>query len=150
VAFDDAGRFTIASGRAMERQGQERFKPYGLTVSDVAPLLRLVHLGPMTPGDLLESSLLLTSGPVASHSIKRLESAGLVTRRPHPEDGRKVVVEATDRGRDLESKFHQQVAEIQGEFFSPLTKRELAQLTELLRRCLLNHLELPPEASAWL
>jgi DNA-binding MarR family transcriptional regulator len=150
MAFDDAGRFVIASGRSMERQGQERFKPYGLTVSDVAPLLRLVHLGPMTPGDLLDSSLLLTSEPVASHSIKRLESAGLVTRSPHPQDGRKVIVEATERGRGLEGEFHQHVAEIQDGFFSPLTERELAQLTELLGRCLLNRLELPPEASVWL
>lgn len=150
MAFDDAGRFVIASGRSMERQGRDRFKPYGLTVSDVAPLLRLVHLGPMTPGELLESSLLLTSEPVASHSIKRLESAGLVTRRPHPQDGRKVIVAATDRGRELESELQQHVAEIQDAFFSPLTERELAQLTEFLKRCLLNHVELPPEASVWL
>ena len=40
TVLDDAGRFTIAAGRMLEREGADRFKKYGLTVSDVAPLAR--------------------------------------------------------------------------------------------------------------
>ena len=33
--------------------------------------------------------------------VRRLEAAGLVVRRAHPEDGRAVLAEITDAGRDL-------------------------------------------------
>ena len=33
--------------------------------------------------------------------VQRLEAAGLVVRRPHPEDGRAVLAEITDPGRAL-------------------------------------------------
>ena len=33
--------------------------------------------------------------------VRRLESAGLVTRTPHPDDGRAVLCEITPEGRDL-------------------------------------------------
>jgi hypothetical protein len=66
--LDDAGRFTVAAGRLMERDGAKRFKQYGLTLSDMALLARLVRLGPMTPGEFLESSVLLSAAPVVSHT----------------------------------------------------------------------------------
>ena len=33
--------------------------------------------------------------------VRRLEAAGLVVRRPHPEDGRGVLAEITPRGREV-------------------------------------------------
>jgi DNA-binding MarR family transcriptional regulator len=33
--------------------------------------------------------------------VRRLESAGLVTRTPHPDDGRAILCEITAEGRDL-------------------------------------------------
>ena len=134
--LDDAGRFTIAAGRMMERDGTERFKKYGLTLSDVAPLARLVQLGPMTPTELLESSVLLTSAPVVSHSINRLEQAGLAVRAPHQSDGRSTVVEATDEGRAIFADLHREILELQAAFFAPLTDREIGELRSLLLRCL--------------
>lgn len=150
MSFDDLGRFTIAAGRVMERDGQQRFKPYGLTVSDVAPLLRLAHLGPMTPNDLLDSSLLLTSAPVVSHSLNRLENAGLVRRRPNDDDGRSVVVEITDLGARLQDELAAQVLGIQQAFFAPLTNDERALVAEHLRRCLVHSLGLDADTQALL
>lgn len=136
TVLDDAGRFTIAAGRMLEREGADRFKKYGLTVSDVAPLARLIQLGPMTPTELLASSVLLTSAPVVSHSINRLERAGLVARAPHQSDGRSTVVEATDAGREAFVDLHREILELQGEFFAPLSDEEAGELRRLLLRCL--------------
>ena len=136
TVLDDAGRFTIAAGRMMERDGAERFKKYGLTVSDVAPLVRLVQLGPMTPTELLESSVLLTSAPVVSHSINRLEQAGLAVRVPHESDGRSTVVEPTDEGRAVFGDLHREILELQATFFAPLSEEEIEELRGLLLRCL--------------
>jgi DNA-binding MarR family transcriptional regulator len=36
-----------------------------------------------------------------TNAASRLEAAGLVVRRPHPDDGRAVLVEITDAGREL-------------------------------------------------
>lgn len=134
--LDNAGRYTIAAGRLLERAGSERFKHYGLTISDVAPLIRLVQIGPMTAGELLQSMVLLTSAPVVSHSVNRLEKAGLARRRPHESDRRKVVIEATQKGRRFERELRREIHELQAEFFEPLTKDELSQLDAMLRRCL--------------
>ena len=136
TVLDDAGRFTIAAGRMLEREGAGRFKKYGLTVSDVAPLARLVQLGSMTPTELLAASVLLTSAPVVSHSINRLESAGLVARVPHQSDGRSTVIEATDAGREAFQELHREILELQGQFFAPLSDEELAVIRRLLLRCL--------------
>ena len=136
TVLDDVGRFTIAAGRMMEREGADRFKKYGLTVSDVAPLARLVQLGPMTPSELLDSSVLLTSAPVVSHSINRLEKAGYVERLPHESDGRSTVVEATEEGRAVFTDLHREIDELQAAFFEPLDDDELIRVRELLLRCL--------------
>lgn len=150
LSFDDVGRFTIAAGRAMERDGQRRFRSDGLTVSDVAPLLRLARFGPLTPNELLHSSVLLTSAPVVSHSLNRLESAGLVRRRPSEEDGRSVLIEITDEGLRVEADLAAQVLEIQESFFSPLTADEQALLAGLMKRCLVRHLDTSPDDPALL
>jgi len=134
--LDDVGRFTIAAGRFLERDAAGRFKQLGLTVSDTAPLLRLVQLGPMTPRELLASSVLLSSAPVVSHSLNRLERAGLVTRRPHDTDGRMKVVEVTEAGREALVLVFDEIHGFLGDFFDPLTAEELAQLRTLLLRCL--------------
>jgi DNA-binding MarR family transcriptional regulator len=150
LSFDDVGRFTIAAGRAMERDGRRRFSSHGLTVSDVNPLLRLVRLGPLTPNELLNSSVLLTSAPVVSHSLNRLENAGLVRRRPSDEDGRSVIIEITDEGLRVEAELAAQVLEVQESFFSPLTADEQAVLAGLLKRCIVRHLGASPDDPALL
>lgn len=136
TALGDAGRFTIAAGRIMERDGNERFRKYGLTVSDVAPLVRLVQLGPLTPKELLGSSVLLTSAPVVSHSINRLEKAGLVVRVPHDSDGRSILVEATQAGREIFVDLYREIEELQAAFFEPLSADEVDQIRRLILRCL--------------
>ena len=99
-------------------------------------LVRLVQIGPMNAGELLQSMVLLTSAPVVSHSVNRLEKAGLVRRRPHESDRRKVVIESTPEGRQFERALRQGFEELQAESFEPLTRDELNQLENMLQRCL--------------
>ena len=61
--------------------------------------------------------------------VRRLEAAGLVVRRPHPDDGRAVLAEITDAGRAL---VEAATADLVGADFAlgrPLATAELA------RRC---------------
>jgi DNA-binding MarR family transcriptional regulator len=64
--------------------------------------------------------------------VQRLEGDGLVTRRPHPDDGRAILAEVTDAGRSL---VEEATADLVAADFAlgSLTDGQLAQLSELLR-----------------
>ncbi len=134
--FDDASRFTLAAGRAMERAGRERFGKYGLTLSDVAPLVVLAESGAMTPSEILRESILLTSAPVVSHSLNRLEAAGFVRRTSDELDGRRVHIEITAKGLATEKQLVEEISQLQAEFFAPLSEAEIRRISEYMRRCL--------------
>ena len=76
-------------------------KPHGLTFARYEALVLLVFSsrGSLPLGKMGER---LQVHPTSVTSIvRRLESAGLVTRRKHPDDGRAVLAEITDAGREL-------------------------------------------------
>ena len=76
-------------------------KPHGLTFARYEALVLLVFSsrGSLPLGKMGER---LQVHPTSVTSIvRRLEAAGLVARRQHPEDGRAVLAEITDEGRAL-------------------------------------------------
>src|SRR6476469_3296959 len=76
-------------------------RPHGLTFARYEALVLLVFSsrGSLPLGKMGER---LQVHPTSVTSIvRRLEGAGLVTRTPHPEDGRAVLAEITDEGRAL-------------------------------------------------
>jgi DNA-binding MarR family transcriptional regulator len=76
-------------------------KPHGLSFARYEALVLLVFSarGSLPLGKMGER---LQVHPTSVTSIvRRLESAGLVVRRPHPDDGRAVLCEITGAGRDL-------------------------------------------------
>ncbi len=76
-------------------------KPHGLTFARYEALVLLVFSsrGSLPLGKMGER---LQVHPTSVTSIvRRLEAAGLVVRRQHPEDGRTVLAEITEEGRTL-------------------------------------------------
>jgi DNA-binding MarR family transcriptional regulator len=64
--------------------------------------------------------------------VDRLEADSLVVRRRHPEDGRAVLAEITDRGRDLAEQATS--ALVDADFgLGALDERRLGELSQLLR-----------------
>lgn len=86
---------------------------HGISLNDVRALSRVAESEHATPKGIAES-LELTTGSVTS-LIDRLESAGLVSRTPHPHDRRSLQLELTDEGRrkmtDVYAAFEHRVAE---------------------------------------
>lgn len=68
-----------------------------------------------------------------TNAVNRLEADGLVTREPHPEDGRTTLATLTGAGRRLARKA---TAELNREVFADLglTERQMSDLFSLLRR----------------
>jgi DNA-binding MarR family transcriptional regulator len=110
----------------------ELLRPHGLTFAryEALVLLTFSRRGALPLGKMGRR---LQVHPTSVTSIVgRLESAGLVVRRPHPQDRRTVLAEITDAGRaTVESATADLVAAEFG--LGALGRDELRQLSALLR-----------------
>ncbi len=85
---------------------------------------------PVTPRDLARQ---LDRDPsTASLIADRLELAGLLTRQPHPGDGRKRVLALTERGHRLWNTLRERLHE--SAMFESVTPAERQRLLDLLGR----------------
>ncbi|TMC47564.1 MAG: winged helix-turn-helix transcriptional regulator [Chloroflexi bacterium] len=73
--------------------------PLGIHPGHKVLLLELESEGPRTQAQL--ASATGYEPPTITMSVRQLEAAGLVLRRPSPTDGRATIVELTDKGRAL-------------------------------------------------
>ncbi len=94
-----------AASRAVTSTYRPLLEPLGLTYPQYLVLLVLWERGEITVKDLGEA-LRLDSGTL-SPLLKRLESAGLVTRRRNASDERSVVISLTEHGAQLRRKASQ-------------------------------------------
>jgi DNA-binding MarR family transcriptional regulator len=70
-----------------------------VTLTHLAALSTLKRHGPMSPGELAGHERV--QPPSMTRVVVALEGMGLVTRTPHPTDGRQVVIELTDAAEEL-------------------------------------------------
>lgn len=73
-----------------------------VTLTHLAALSTLKRSGPMSPGELAAQERV--QPPSMTRVVVALEGMGLVTRTPHPTDGRQVVIELTPAAEDLLSE----------------------------------------------
>jgi DNA-binding MarR family transcriptional regulator len=92
--------------------------------------------GPATTSDLAVAQRMRPQSMAST--IGELVARGCVQRRPHPTDGRKLLIELSDVGRDaLRAQREQRVGWLAGaiaEQFTPAERAALADSVELLRR----------------
>ncbi len=113
-------------------QLDEILKPHGLTFARYEALVLLVFSreGALPLGKMGER--LQVHATSVTSLVDRLESAGLVVRRRHPEDGRAVLAEITDEGRALVEKATADLVEARFAL-TTLDEDQLRQLSDLLR-----------------
>ncbi|QNN52002.1 MarR family winged helix-turn-helix transcriptional regulator [Nocardioides mesophilus] len=105
----------------------ELLRPHGLTFAryEALVLLTFSRTGALPLGKMGER--LQVHATSVTSIVDRLETAGLVVRRRHPEDGRAVLAEITDAGRELVERA---TADLVAARFA-LTALDPAQLHEL-------------------
>lgn len=113
-------------------QLDEILKPHGLTFAryEALVLLTFSRAGALPLGKMGER---LQVHPTSITSIiDRLEGAGLVVRRPHPQDGRAVLAEITPAGREV---VEAATADLVAADFAlgALAPEELRQISAVLR-----------------
>ena len=105
---------------------------YDLTAPQFGVLEALLHLGPLSLGELAEK-LLVTGGNV-TYVMDRLESQGLVTRERSGADRRVIRAHLTSKGRKtIEAVFPGHVEFVEG-LSKVLEPGEKDQLRELLKK----------------
>src|SRR5947209_16796897 len=70
-----------------------------VTLTHLAALSTLKRNGPMSPGELAAHERV--QPPSMTRVVVALEGMGLVTRTPHPTDGRQVIIDLTPMAEDL-------------------------------------------------
>ncbi|MBN8866713.1 MAG: MarR family transcriptional regulator [Solirubrobacterales bacterium] len=90
----DAGELRVVLGRLLRRLRAEHRFP----ISQGAVLGRLDREGARTTSDLAKAERVRPQS--MAQTIGELESGGLVSRRPDPEDRRCILIELTDEGRE--------------------------------------------------
>lgn len=108
------------------RRARREDRATGLTPERLSLLSVLVFAGPKMAGELAEIEMV--SRPAITRILNALEKLGLVRRERSSEDRRRVLVEATDRGRDLvEGRRRRRVERIALEL-EQLSRSDLATL----------------------
>lgn len=110
----------------------ELLRPHGLTFAryEALVLLTFSRAGSLPLGKMGER---LQVHPTSVTSIvDRLEGAGLVVRRRHPDDGRAVLAEITDAGRQVVEAATQDLVDARFAI-ADMTAEELRALSAMLR-----------------
>jgi DNA-binding MarR family transcriptional regulator len=111
------------------------FARFGLQSGEFDVLATLRRSGPpyaLTPTALYEATM-VTSGAITNR-LDRLESAGLISRTPHPGDRRGVVVQLTETGRALIDDAVTAHVANEHQILSGLTREEQDTLARLLAK----------------
>ena len=110
----------------------ELLRPHGLTFAryEALVLLTFSRAGALPLGKMGER--LQVHATSVTSIVDRLESAGLVVRRRHPEDGRAVLAEITGAGRELVERATADLVDSRFALTS-LKPDQLAALSDLLR-----------------
>jgi DNA-binding MarR family transcriptional regulator len=138
-------RFSRLNSKALE----DHAAGYGSTSSESAVLGALLRGGPvLNPSDL--TRLVVQSPGGLTKTLRRLEDAGYIRRRPDPADRRALLVVLTDKGRRAAERADRELHSYYDDLLGDLSTRERTELTLLLRQ-VLDRLEVATgmTRSAW-
>jgi DNA-binding MarR family transcriptional regulator len=103
----------------------------GVTPARLSALSVLVFGGPSRISDLAAAEQV--AGPTMSKIVMGLEAAGLVSRRPDPDDRRAVILNATARGRSLMERGRAQRVDRLASELATLSAADLSTLNRAAR-----------------
>lgn len=113
---------------SLDAKAAQRF---GINRTDMRCVDVLTSVGPQKPSELA-AALSLSSGGL-SIALERLEKAGYIKRRQHPDDRRSVVVEATDRAHAVDEEIFGRIEDRMRRLLGGYKASELEVILRFLR-----------------
>jgi DNA-binding MarR family transcriptional regulator len=137
-ALNVVGRVIVLAQR-LERSVNDALEQHGITFGQydiLATLRRNGERGELSPRELLKN-VALSSGAMTAR-LDRLAEAGLIVRKPDPNDRRMLVIELTQRGNEVIEAAAATRFEEARRSLPPFEPEELETLAQLLRRWLIE------------
>jgi DNA-binding MarR family transcriptional regulator len=116
----------------LRRRSSLAFSSFGMTSDQYVLLSVLAEAGGATQQDLVRRCYSDTA--TIGTMLSLLQAKGLVTRTPHPRDGRALKVRLTASGRRLAELMKQSSSSIRVELAAMFNQREMRSLIRLLDR----------------
>ena len=104
----------------------------GFNVTDMECLRLLFHKGTATPSELARYTG-LTSGATTA-MLDRLEKAGLIERRPNPDDRRGTLITPAKSGAEIAASWFESARKAQDELISSYSEKELEIISDVFER----------------
>jgi DNA-binding MarR family transcriptional regulator len=123
--------------RHLDRRSTEALTDSGVSCRDLEVLGALRRSGCGLPAGQLARAAMLTSGGMTGQA-DRLANAGLIVRRPDPDDRRAVLVSLTPEGKGVAENALQAYLQASEEALAVLSETERVTLAELLRKLLVG------------
>jgi DNA-binding MarR family transcriptional regulator len=132
AVFDNLGYLVNRTARLMAQMFSRRLQPHGVALAQWAILLLLYAKDGQTQREL--SRMVAIEPPTVARTIDRMVRDGLVSREPHPQDGRATSIRLTPRALALREELATE--SIAGNAFAArvLSAEELITLKTLLGR----------------
>ena len=124
---------TIRTGHNLLERVQAVCQRHGLTLSTANILAIIEGAGEPLPAHIISARLVITSGAVTQF-LDVLEKRGLIQRIPNPNDRRSILVEITDKGRQLRAGLGPELSEHDQQWMAGLTPDEQTTLLLLLEK----------------
>jgi len=118
------------ANRQIHQQLDEKFRGEGVPVEQWRILQLLAEKNGRTMSELTQAALL--NHPTLTKMIDRMVSDALVYRRPDPQDGRKVLIFISERGRALNERLNRLANLRQAEIIEGCGDRATEELKRLL------------------
>jgi DNA-binding MarR family transcriptional regulator len=140
VTTEDAGDESLADAfwsvaRRLRETSQETLAPWDITPAQFRALRAARRRGELRLSEL--SGLLHIAARSTTEVIDALEARGLVSRRPHPDDRRAILVAVTDQGQSvLDAITKARGTEVERAFdrLTPADRSDLARILAKLRQ----------------
>ena len=122
---DEVSRLRVALGR-ISRQVDRQTSGGELTKTQFSILTTAVRRGPIRASEMAEIETL--NPTMLSRMIGKMETAGLLQRSAHPDDGRAVVVAATPEGIALHTELRDKRTRLFAEYLAQLPETKTQDL----------------------
>ena len=127
------GLFTLRN--MLFHMGEKHGGSIGLGVIEYIALMILVRVSSVQDVGVQElANLLRLSGAFMTSTVNGLVEKGLVTKSPHPVDGRRICLRATARGADVMAGLGPMQRQVNDVAFGSLSAVEFRQLCDLVQR----------------